>query len=126
MERAGDFLGKVMRRFDRPEAAIAWLRSAWPNIAGKAVAAHTRPIRCHDSLLELATDGLPWQQQLESMRRELCDHINQAWGGNLVREVKFTLSLNAGDGRIASKESARKIPYELDNAHTPFIRRRSV
>jgi hypothetical protein len=48
------------------------------------------------------------------MHREIRDRINQAWGGTLVREVKF----------VAAKPGPRKIPRELDNNHTPFLRRR--
>jgi predicted nucleic acid-binding Zn ribbon protein len=114
VQRAGDFLGKVVRRFDRPEATLAWLVSAWPAIAGKALAAHTRPVRCEGAFLEVATDAKAWQQQIEGMKRELRDRINRAWGGNLVREVQF----------VAAKPGLRHVSHESDNAHTPFIRRR--
>jgi len=114
MERAGEFLGKVLRRLDRPEAALAWLSSAWPSIVGKALAAHTRPVRCAGGCLDLTADGKAWQQQLESMQRELCGRINQAWGGSLVREVKF----------VSAKPGPAGLRHEYDNEHIPFIRRR--
>jgi predicted nucleic acid-binding Zn ribbon protein len=114
MDRAGDFLGKVVRRFDRPEATLAWLASSWPAIAGTTFAAHTRPVRCDGGTLEVAADAKAWQRQIESMKRELRDRINRAWGGNLVREVKF----------VATKPGPRHVSHEADNAHTPFIRRR--
>ncbi len=114
MERAGEFLGKVLQRLDRPEAALAWLSSAWPSIVGKALAGHTRPIRCNGGCLDLTADAKAWQQQLESMQRELCGRINQAWGGNLVREVKF----------VAAKPGPAGLRREDDNEHIPFIRRR--
>ena len=111
MERAGDFLGKVLRRLDRPEATLAWLAGSWPQVTGAALAAHTRPVRCVGGCLELAADGKPWQQQLEGMKREICGRINQAWGGTLVREVKFV-----------TEPGAARIPHEIDNEHTPFVR----
>ena len=114
MERAGDFLGKLVRRIDRPEAVLAWLSSAWPAVVGQALAAHTRPVRCEGNCLELTADGPAWRNQLEHMKRELCGRINQAWGGNLVHEVKF----------VAAKPGPTKIPREADNDHIPFIRRR--
>lgn len=114
MERAGEILGKALRRLNRPEAVLAWLSSAWPSIVGKALAAHTRPLRCSAGCLELAADGQAWQQQLENMTRELCGRINHAWGGTLVREVKF----------VAAKPGLKRPPRETDNEHTPFIRRR--
>jgi hypothetical protein len=48
------------------------------------------------------------------MKRELRDRINRAWGGNLVREVRF----------VAAKPGPKHVSHEADNAHTPFIRRR--
>lgn len=107
-------MGKVVRRLGRPEAALAWLASSWPTIVGRNLAAHTRPVRCDDHCLELTADAPTWQTQLEQMQRELCARINQAWGGTLVREVKF----------VTPKPGPRKISRESDNSHTPFIRRR--
>lgn len=115
MERAGEFLGKALRRLNRPEAALAWLESAWPTVVGHALAAHAQPMRCHNGLLELAASSKAWQKQLQSMQGELCNRINQAWGGTLVRELKF----------VDSKPAPARVPREADNHHTPFIRRRS-
>jgi len=114
MHRAGDFLGKVVRRFDRPEATLAWLEGAWSAIAGSALAGHTRPTRCVGGLLEVTADAKAWQQQIEGMKRELRDRVNRAWGGNLVRDVEF----------LAAKPGPKAANRESDNAHTPFIRRR--
>jgi predicted nucleic acid-binding Zn ribbon protein len=123
MKRAGEFLGKVLGKLDRPEAGLAWLSSTWPSIVGKALAAHTRPLRCGGHCLVVSAEGEAWQLELENLKRELCDRINQAWGGSLVREVKFVAQTRAscaphglgGPGPIS---------HEMDNQHIPFIRRR--
>ncbi|MBZ5502037.1 MAG: DUF721 domain-containing protein [Acidobacteriia bacterium] len=124
MEKAGDFLGRVVRRLDRPEAALAWLVGAWPAVAGKAIADHTTPLRCEQGRLELAADGKAWQQQLEPMQREIRDRINRAWGSTLVREVKF-VPPNAAQGTSQFPPPATPhLAHAADNTHTPFIRRR--
>lgn len=114
MKKAGDILGRVVRKLDRPEAALAWLSTSWANIVGRALAAHTRPLHCERGCLEIAADSKSWQKQLEQMAQDFRVRINQAWGGTLIREVKF----------VARKPGPKRIPYELDNEHTPFIRRR--
>jgi len=114
MERAGEFLGKIVRRLGRPEAALAWLTSTWPSIVGKALATHTRPIRCGAGRLEVVIDAKAWLKPLEEMSSRFCTRINKAWGSTLVREVKFSLA----------KPGPKRIPYELDNEHTPFVRRK--
>lgn len=113
MERVSDFLSGVARRLARPEAALAWLRSAWPSIVGPALAAHTRPSACHAGVLEIAADGHGWRAELEAMKPQFCERVNHAWGAALVRDVKFTAS------RAAARPSR-----EADNNHLPFIRRR--
>jgi predicted nucleic acid-binding Zn ribbon protein len=114
MERAGNFLGRVVRRLERPEAALAWLSAAWPGIVGNALASRTRPIRCESGRLEIAAESKAWRKQLDEMKREFCARINQSWGGPLIREVKFT----------AEKPAPKHICHEMNNEHTPFIRRR--
>jgi predicted nucleic acid-binding Zn ribbon protein len=114
MERAGEFLGKVVRKLERPEASLAWLAGSWATVVGKTLAAHTKPVRYQSGCLEIAADGKGWKKQLESMKQEFRARVNQAWGGNLVREIKF----------VAAKPGPKRVPRELDNEHTPFVRRR--
>jgi predicted nucleic acid-binding Zn ribbon protein len=111
MQRAGEILGKALQRLGRPEAALAWLSSAWPGIVGASLATHARPVRVIDGCLHLTGDGGPWQQQLQAMKPELCGRINRAWGGKLVEEVRFVAR-------------GPRPPREADPEHTPFIRRR--
>ncbi|MFY9801728.1 MAG: DUF721 domain-containing protein [Candidatus Acidiferrales bacterium] len=114
MERAGNFLGGMLRQMKRPETVFPWLSSVWPNIVGKTLAAHTRPVSYHAGRLEISADTKAWQKQLEPMKAEFCAQVNKAWGSVLIREVKFT----------ASKPGPQKLSREMDNEHTPFIRRR--
>jgi len=114
MEHAGEILGRALRRLKRPEAALAWLSSAWPSIVGESLAMHVRPVRCIAGCLELTAEGTAWQQQLQTMTHELCRRINRGWGAPLVREVKF----------VAARFSLNRLPRDVDNAYIPFIRRR--
>jgi predicted nucleic acid-binding Zn ribbon protein len=114
MNRAGDFLGNVIRRINRPEATLAWLESAWPSVVGPRLASHTRPFRCLGERLEISTDSAAWHAQLFGMENEVRARINSAWGGTLVRDLKF----------VPAAADSRRQPRDLDNSHTPFIRRR--
>ena len=125
MERAGVLLGKALRRLDCPEAAFAWLKSTWPTIVGRTLAAHTRPVRCDHNCLELSVDGKAWQQQVENMRLALCARINQSWGANLVSTVKCVPAKHGPFG-ASGREGPGSVSRETDNEFTPFIRRRPV
>lgn len=115
MNRAGDFLGSVIRRVNRPEATFAWLQGSWPSVVGPQLAAHIRPLRCIAGRLELSADSAVWQAQLFGLEGDLRARINSAWGGTLVRELKFA----------STSPTSRSVSLELDNSHTPFIRRRT-
>ena len=114
MGRAAQILVKAVRRIERSEAALAWLTRSWSTIVGKTLAAHTRPVRCQGGYLEVASDGKGWRKQLGSMKQEFCARVNQAWGGNLIREIKF----------VAAKPGPKRVTHELDNEHTRFVRKR--
>lgn len=111
MERISDTLGKALRRLDRPEAALAWVEGAWPRIVGRSLAAHTRPTRCRDGYLEIASDAHVWADEVHALEATLCARINEAWGAALVRKVKTLLP----------QEPAT--PKDSDNRHIPFVRR---
>jgi predicted nucleic acid-binding Zn ribbon protein len=115
MDRAGNFLGGMLRQLKRPEAAVAWLSGVWPQVVGRTIAAHTRPVRCAAGCLEIAADGKPWRIQLETMSNEFCAQVNRNWGATLVREIKFV-----------DAHRPRHISHEFDNDHTPFVRRRKT
>jgi predicted nucleic acid-binding Zn ribbon protein len=114
VEQAGKLLGRVVLRLERPEAAFAWLAGSWPSIVGQALAVHTRPERFEAGCLEVAADTKAWKQQLDAVKGEFCERVNRAWGGNLIRDVKF----------VAARPGPKRIPREADNDHIPFIRRR--
>jgi len=131
MERAGEFLGRVARRLGRPEAALAWLSGSWPGIVGEALAAHTRPLRCEEGLLEILADGKAWRKQLEEMRKEFCGQINRSWGATLVKEIRFVSTPSATQSQSnppndSDGSDARRISFEQDNEHTPFVRRKKA
>jgi hypothetical protein len=50
------------------------------------------------------------------MKREFRARVNEAWGANLIREIRF----------VAAKPGPKRVPREFDNEHTPFVRRRKV
>jgi len=115
MDRAGNFLGNVIRRINHPDATLAWLEGVWPSVVGPQIAAHARPLRFLRGGLELSTDNAVWQSQISRMEQDLRARINSAWGGTLVRQIKFAPA--GANGPVMSRE--------FDNSHIPFIRRRS-
>lgn len=114
MERVGDFLGAALHRMRDRKASAAWLRALWPSLIGETMAAHLRLVSCSGATLHIETDSREWKSQAETMSEQLRNRVNQAWGGVLVREL-----------RIEMARSASRLPYEIDNDHVPFLRKRA-
>lgn len=113
MERAGDFLSAALRQMKDPEAARTWLRATWPKLVGNAMAAHIRPSAYAKGILRIEADSREWQKQAESMNQEICERVNRSWGSHLVNEILVEPAPRAG----------RRLAYEVDNNHIPFVRR---
>ena len=113
MERAGEFLGATLRRMKDPEAARTWLKATWPKLVGSAMAAHIRPVAYARGVLRIEAASLEWQKQVELVHQEICERVNRSWGSHLVREIRVEPAQRAG----------RRLAYEVDNNHIPFVRR---
>ncbi|MFI5127292.1 MAG: DUF721 domain-containing protein [Candidatus Acidiferrales bacterium] len=113
MERAGEFLSAALRRMKDPEAARTWLKATWPKLVGDAMAAHIRPSAYAKGVLRIEADSREWQKQTESMNQEICERVNRSWGSHLVNEIRVEPAQHGG----------RRLAYEVDNNHIPFVRR---
>jgi hypothetical protein len=110
MERVKDFMGAAMRRLQDPGSPMAWLRGAWPTLAGKQLARRTEPLHFRNGRLEVRLLVPGEEVQLRGLEGDLVRHINKAWGRTLVREVHFS------PARI-------RLPRAIDNSYTPFVRK---
>lgn len=91
---------------------MAWLAGAWPAIVGARLGERTRPQKFADGVLDIAVNGKEWPAELEGVAAEFAGRVNAAWGGSLVRQVRFATARRAGP----------RLPRSIDNEHTPFVR----
>ena len=89
MERAGQSLRSALRRVARPEKPLDLLAAVWPLLVGRRLAAHTRPVAWSKGCVNVAVDQPQWQNQLESMGKDVRAEVNRWWGSELVREIRF-------------------------------------
>jgi hypothetical protein len=107
-----EILGPALRRASRRGSAMSWLAGAWPAIVGTRLGERTRPQKLADGVLDVAVNGKEWRAELEGVAAEFAGRVNAAWGGSLVRQVRFATARPVG----------RRLPRSLDNEHTPFVR----
>jgi predicted nucleic acid-binding Zn ribbon protein len=112
MEQASEILGATLKRMRDSAAASAWLQARWVSLIGEALGAHVRPIGCARGVLRLEADSDEWKRQAEAMEQQMRERINQSWKGSLVRELRIDL-----------KPPKRRLAFEVDNNHLPFLRK---
>ena len=65
------------------------LRQRWPELMGAAVARYTDEISLKKGVLRLRFSSAPLRDQFRYSTAELRDKVNEALGGEPVREVKI-------------------------------------
>lgn len=113
MEQVGELLGTTLKGMRDSGAASAWLQARWASLIGRTLAAHLRPLSCARGVLRLEADSSEWKNQGEAMEQQMRERINQSWKDSLVRELRIDL-----------KGPKRRLAFEADNNHLPFLRKR--
>jgi len=89
------FRGKPLEK--RLEEAEIW--RIWDDVVGKQIASKARPAKFQDGTLTVAVISAPWMQQLNFMKRDLVERLNQRLGKELVLEIYLK------PGKVGSREA---------------------
>jgi predicted nucleic acid-binding Zn ribbon protein len=60
-------------------------------VVGAAIAQNTRPEAIKGKLLLVNVSSAPWMQQLQFLKPELIDKLNQTLGKELVEDIRFQI-----------------------------------
>ncbi|MEJ2470866.1 MAG: DUF721 domain-containing protein [Desulfuromonadales bacterium] len=86
--RAGDLLDKILQglgldqRVEQYQALIVW-----NDVVGPQIAAHTRPTRIRDGVLDVNVDHPAWMQQLQLMKPKILHQLNKAIGKSQLKDI---------------------------------------
>ncbi len=83
---------------------------AWPEIAGRVVAAHSQAEAVRDGVLIVSADTPAWAQELQMRQRELLELLAGRVGPRVIREIHFRSGLRR-EGRRARAPRLR--PREI-------------
>lgn len=88
--RVADALRQVVQRID-PERRLAVYRlwTFWDEEVGPAVAARAEPAAFRDGVLSVRVAGAAWMQELQFMKEDLRQRLNQRLGGEPIRDIYF-------------------------------------
>ncbi|HET7212219.1 MAG TPA: DUF721 domain-containing protein [Terriglobia bacterium] len=79
------FKGQVGRSSPHVVEILAPL---WPQVAGKPMARHSRPVAFEDGLLTLESDCAAWSAELRRISGDIMAQINRYLGVPAVRRLK--------------------------------------
>jgi hypothetical protein len=92
----GEVAEAILRRNDRSGGlAGARVCAAWEDVAGPAVAAHSRAVRVTEGELLVAVDSPAWANELALMSASYVAELQRRAGKDSVRAIRFTVSRNA-------------------------------
>ena len=69
--------------------ALGALERGWSEVAGPAMAAHSRVSGLRDRVLVIAVDDAGWATKLRYLEREVVDWATRIAGAGTVREVRI-------------------------------------
>jgi predicted nucleic acid-binding Zn ribbon protein len=72
-----------------PATTLARTQSAWTPIVGALIAANTTPTAERDGVLTVSCAASVWAQELELMRTELIERINDRLGPGTIRDLRL-------------------------------------
>lgn len=92
IHRAGSFVQAILRAAGAEDGLNEdMVRSAWKELAGDFIAAHTRPLSVKGGNLVLQVTQPALRFQLEQMRPMLLTRIRRELGENRIKSIKFSL-----------------------------------
>lgn len=88
-----------------PEAFTA-VTTAWPELVGEAVAAHSRVRSIRDGLLDVGVDSPAWATPMRYLETDLVERASQLLGPGVVTAVRVSVE-GPDAGRDARGDPAR-------------------
>jgi predicted nucleic acid-binding Zn ribbon protein len=64
----------------------------WSAVVGPTIAAHAKPTRLRRGVLVVVVDGPEWMQELQFLKRELCERLNARLATPAIRDIYLALA----------------------------------
>jgi len=91
--RLGEALRAALARLPASTGLVhypIWVE--WTSVVGPTIAAHAKPAQLRRGVLVVAVDGPEWMQELQYVKREVCERLNARLGTPTVRDIYLVLA----------------------------------
>jgi predicted nucleic acid-binding Zn ribbon protein len=79
----------------RPAGLLAEVQSAWPAVAGAALAAAATPVSERGGVVTVECESAVWAQELELLGADLARRLDEAVGAGRVERFRFIVGSGA-------------------------------
>ena len=87
-----DALQSALARLPIAELADYAVWSEWDQIVGPLLARHAQPVRLRRGVLVISVDSGEWMHELQYLKHDLKDRLNQRLGRAAIRDVYLVLT----------------------------------
>jgi predicted nucleic acid-binding Zn ribbon protein len=86
----GTVLGDALKIWRRDASRdLQRVFGSWNQVAGPAIAENARPAAYREQVLVIHVNSSVWVHQLQFLKAELIEKLNEALEDRLVRDIKF-------------------------------------
>jgi hypothetical protein len=120
--RAGDLLDGLLHGWGLDERLKQYRALiVWDEVVGPQIAAHTKPEKIRDGILEVSVDQPVWMQQLQLLKPQLLNKLNARLGDGALRDLflkRGQITLRAATAAAARGPAWRKETLTPDEEAT--------
>ncbi len=91
-EHIGNILNDVLKSYRREsDADLVRVWQVWDQIVGDVIAQNARPAAFKGKLLLVHVSSSAWIHQLQFLKKEMIEKLNEALGNALIDDLKFKI-----------------------------------
>ena len=88
----GDILPPAMGAYrSREDGELTQIWKLWSSAVGPAISENTRPAAFKGTLLIVHAASSAWVHQLQFLKKDIIEKVNQSLGKKLVKDIKFRI-----------------------------------
>ena len=63
----------------------------WDSVVGEPIARQAQPLKIRNMILWVTVSSSTWMQQLEFMKRQIIDRLNERIGEKVINDIRFRI-----------------------------------
>jgi len=91
-EQIESILGRVLTSLDAGMKLKQYqIWEVWDSVVGEAIARQAQPQQVRNMILWITVSSSTWMQQLEFMKRQIVDRLNEQIGEVVIKDIRFRI-----------------------------------